>query len=158
MYEHAEAIAKWVYLQSDSMRYTIGSLQGLLCLALGGIALQFWNAARWQKVPYRCERLDRAVYALVKSRVWCIIAAGVFVFCFVGWLGWLFVEYVSWTSPELRSLPWHEAKRFQRSDGPGRVLSILGLLFGVGCSVWSMVWLSRAHTHVRRLPPPGDHG
>ena len=105
MYEHAEAVAKWVYLRPDSMRYTIVALQGLLCLALGGIALQLWHAARWHRVPYRCEHFDRVVHALLKSRVWCIIAAGVLVFCFLGWLGWLFVEYASWTSPELRSLP-----------------------------------------------------
>ncbi len=135
------------------MMYKLVWLEGGLCLLLGALACQFWHAARWKVIPYQCDRRDWVTSLMLRSFWACLIVSAIILLLGILWIAWLFVEYVAWTSPEVRaafkeaaSQGISFAKERHYNDFSGRIASFPLSAFGIGCSAWTLYWLWKARS------------
>jgi hypothetical protein len=161
VYTHAEEIAVWLVELSTSMIYTIVCAEGVLCLLMGAVACEIWHSAHWRSPPFQSDRRDWVTYVTVRSFSGCVILTTAFVACGLLWVGWLFVEYVAWTSPTVEAA-FREAEAQHRTfssvgrrDIRGRMVSFITVPFGIGCSGWALYWLWKARMRLRDMSPEG---
>lgn len=156
LYGRAEAVAVELMRVSPQTAYSLIFMEGLLCLGIAFVGLQAWKAAHWASLPPEGACVaDRLTARVLLSGVGCLLLGLLLVLLALVWSGWLFVEYVVWTSPrvaaELRGaeFSWGPIAAERHRDFAGRVVSFGASLFALGCLGWIGFWSWRGAIALR---------
>lgn len=159
IHERAEAVAIWLSRLSPEMAHKLVWVEGLLCVGIGLLGCQMWHAARWRSPPpIGSSFTDRWTAAVLHSfGLHTLMFIAVVPFA-LAWTGWLYIEYVAWTSPRVEAAlqetrtPWGTiAGERHHHDIGGRIVSFSASAFAIGCSGWVLYWSWRARRNWRVL-------